>query len=317
MRRRAAIGKRTIVMVTIVVVLVAAVAVFEDLGQVNRTTTLSPNPGGSSPSSNITFSCTITGQPGGILLRVLSDANDTPIAGAVVNATNKPAFCNYSPATTQTTKTFTTNGHTNWYSLNSDNNLGYSFVVTYMDHTYQFTANLAPVSITCATLYVPSGHTDIQIGEFQTSCPLPTTSSSSSQQSASLTWFANYGVWNYAVTLSSDQITQGEDITALFVLTNFSNQNQTVDVDHPLVLPTIYSQNGTIIWTWTPPSYNDIENITASQALTQQITIPTHLLKAGQTYILSTYPGIGHVNPGVGPDIGSHLELNQTITILA
>jgi hypothetical protein len=112
---------------------------------------------------------------------VISDSNQTPIAGAQVAATNDPAYCGSDTSTvtvaanTQTTATFTTNG-TEWYSLNSLNNAGYSFVIKYSDNSYNFTAALAPLSETCATLFIPSGRTSVYTEGFQTS-PAACTSS--------------------------------------------------------------------------------------------------------------------------------------------
>ena len=294
---------------------------FFDTSSTAASTTLYPNPGGFTEASTTSslqqsVTCIISGQPGPIFLRVLSDSNQT-ITGAQVAATNEPAYCGNTPANSQTTVIFTTSSGTEWYPLNSGNNAGYSFVVTYAGQTYNFTAALRPVLATCATLYVPSGRTSISILVFQngsTACTsATTTTTSSSQQPASLTWYANYGVWNYAVTLTTNQIQQGQNITAIFTLTNFSNQNQTVDVDHPLVLPTIYTQSGTVVWAYPPLSYNEIENVTAGQAMTEQMILPTWMLQAGQSYILSTSPGIG--TPDFAVNIGSHLQLNQTITV--
>jgi hypothetical protein len=122
------------------------------------------------PVTKTTF-CSITGQPAGAFLRILSDSTRTPIAGAQVSATNRPAYCDSSsPATSQTTIAFTTNS-TEWYSLDTLNNAGYSFVVKYSGQTYTLTVDLRPVSGTCATLFIPSGRTNSTITGFQTTCP--------------------------------------------------------------------------------------------------------------------------------------------------
>ncbi len=119
--------------------------------------------------------CSITGQAGGAFLRVLSDSTQTPVVGAQVSATNKPAYCGSnqyttnSPANSQTTITFTTNS-TEWYSLDTLNNVGYSFTVRYSGQSYTLTIDLRPVSATCATLYVPSGKTNSTITGLQTAC---------------------------------------------------------------------------------------------------------------------------------------------------
>jgi hypothetical protein len=114
--------------------------------------------------------CSITGQAAGAFLRVLSDSTQAPVVGAQVYATNKPAYCDSStPAMSQSTITFTTNS-TEWYSLDTLNNAGYSFVVKYSGQSYSFTINLEPISGTCATLFVPSGHTNSTITGLETTC---------------------------------------------------------------------------------------------------------------------------------------------------
>jgi len=135
-----------------------------------RSTSSSSNTVSTTSTQTVTYQCIITGQPGGLFLRILSDSDQTQVAGAAVNATNQPAYCNNSPANVQTTTSFTTTAGTQWYSLDSQNDAGYSFVVTYLGQTYTFQASLRPASLTCATLYVPSGRTNVTITEFQNSC---------------------------------------------------------------------------------------------------------------------------------------------------
>jgi hypothetical protein len=116
-----------------------------------------------------TASCSISGQPGGLMLRILSNSTLQPVVGANVSATNTPASCDNTPATKQITMKFTTNG-TVWYSLPTDNDASYSFVVSYSNQNYNFNATLAPVSLICATLYLPSGKTNITNNGFQSTC---------------------------------------------------------------------------------------------------------------------------------------------------
>jgi hypothetical protein len=124
---------------------------------------------GPSGTSAESTSCSISSQPGPFLLRIISDSNQTPVVGAQVMATNNPIFCGDSPATTQTTLAFTTNG-TEWYSLSGENNLGYSVVITYSGQTYTFTGRLQPASVTCTTYFIPSGITNVTTRESQSTC---------------------------------------------------------------------------------------------------------------------------------------------------
>jgi hypothetical protein len=64
---------------------------------------------------------------------------------------------------------FTTNG-TEWLSLPSNNNYQYSFIANYQGQTFTLTASLGPVSLTCVTLYVPSGNTNITTTELANNC---------------------------------------------------------------------------------------------------------------------------------------------------
>ena len=130
----------------------------------------------SSESTQQSLTCIISGQPNDMFLRVVSDSNQTPVSGARVTATNEPASCGSDTSTvtvaanTQTSVIFTTSSGTEWYPLSGENNAGYMFIVTYDGQTYNFTALLRPLSATCATLFVPSGRTNVTITEFQSTC---------------------------------------------------------------------------------------------------------------------------------------------------
>jgi len=126
-------------------------------------------------TSYVSTYCTITGQPGGISVRFLNSSTMAPVPGVYIVAVNRPFYCSgYAgepayPATAQTATVFTTNS-VEWYPLSSDNNFAYSIAAFYGGHSYNFTANLRPVSFTCATLYIPSGQTNVTITTFGNSC---------------------------------------------------------------------------------------------------------------------------------------------------
>ena len=118
---------------------------------------------------------TLTVGPGSFSLRVVSDSNQTPASGAQVTATSIPA--SYLPANcqgTQTTFKFTTND-TEWYSLPANWYGGFSLVVRYSGQSYSFTVSLPVESLTCSSLYVPSGRTNSTLFTFQNDCPPTTT----------------------------------------------------------------------------------------------------------------------------------------------
>jgi hypothetical protein len=124
-------------------------------------------------TSYTSTSCIITGQPGGISVRFLNGNTMAPVAGVYVVALSTPFYCSggigLTPAGPQTVAIFTTNG-TEWYPLSSDNNAAYSITAFYAGHSYNFMANLRPVSFTCATLYLPSGQTNVTITTFGMPC---------------------------------------------------------------------------------------------------------------------------------------------------
>jgi hypothetical protein len=105
------------------------------------------------------------GQPGGAFLRVLNDSTSLPASGVSVTAVEHGYSSNCDVATAsafdwQTTYAFVTN-NTKWYPLNTLDAEGYLFTVVYSSHAYLFVAQLGPVINTCATLYLPSGKTNI------------------------------------------------------------------------------------------------------------------------------------------------------------
>lgn len=118
-----------------------------------------------SSTSTVSYTCHIPGGPAGAYLRILSDSTLEPVTGALVTATHSPASC-----TPESTRTYTTNS-TEWVPLDVTNDGHYNFTVSYSGHTYTFSAPLRPVSMTCTTLYVPSGRTNSTITEFKSTCP--------------------------------------------------------------------------------------------------------------------------------------------------
>jgi hypothetical protein len=134
-------------------------------------------------TTSLTGCPTLTVGPGSFSLRVVSDSNQTPVSGAQVTATSIPT--GYLPANcqgTQTTYKFTTND-TEWYSLPADWYGGFSLAVRYSGQSYSFTVSLPVESLTCSSLYVPSGMTNATRYTFQNDCPsMITTTSSGSPQ---------------------------------------------------------------------------------------------------------------------------------------
>lgn len=115
--------------------------------------------------------CVITGQADGFDLRVIWDSNQTPVVGAMVNATTHPDSVNGQPCGQPQSQYFTTSGGREWYSLGTYNIGGYSILVKYSGQSYTLTAGLSPLSTTCASLYLPSGRTNVTIAYLSSTCP--------------------------------------------------------------------------------------------------------------------------------------------------
>ncbi|HUI23504.1 MAG TPA: hypothetical protein VLY82_03825 [Nitrososphaerales archaeon] len=171
-----------VVAIVLAILVVGSLGVGYFVGNINqRTVTTTPTNIETSTATStkvvattyLSTYCTISGQPGGISVRFLNSTTLTPVNGAYVVAVNRPFLCSggttLTPAGPQTVTIFTTN-RSEWYPLSSDSNHAYSIAAFYAGHTYNFTADLRPVSITCATLYIPSGQTNVTITTFGNTC---------------------------------------------------------------------------------------------------------------------------------------------------
>jgi len=135
-RQRVAIARRIAVIIVIAVVAVAAVSITIFTQEHGSTT------------------CTFSAYPLALGIRVVSDTNQTPIAGASVAATGTPTLCDGIPATSQEKVTFVTNG-SEWYYLPSVDYSTYKFVVGYSGHSYDFSQGLGIEDVTCVSLSIP------------------------------------------------------------------------------------------------------------------------------------------------------------------
>jgi hypothetical protein len=122
-------------------------------------------------SSSASVMCTVSAPTGPFYFRALSDSGGVPIAGAKVAASNRPVLCNGSPLGDNVTIIFTT-GSAPWYSLRGDGlDSSWSVKVDYSARNYTLSTYLQPVSATCATIFLPSGRTNVTFYEFQSTCP--------------------------------------------------------------------------------------------------------------------------------------------------
>jgi len=167
--------------VALVILVAGSLGVGYFVGNINRqtVTTTTTNVETSTATSTevvttyLSTYCIISGQPVGISVRFLNSTTLTPVNGVYVVAVSRPFLCSgsstWTPSGPQTVTIFTTSG-SEWYPLSSDSNAAYSIAAFYAGHSYNFTADLRPVSMTCATLYIPSGQTNVTITEFGMSC---------------------------------------------------------------------------------------------------------------------------------------------------
>ena len=134
-----------------------------------------------------------------------------------------------------------------------------------------------------------------------------------------VTLYRTNGDWNFTVILNNTAVTKGHVIAALLNLTNISGQNQTVHVGGPLYNPTVYSQNGTIIWAANPSGVNLVTNWAYGPGRSQEWDVPTSSLQSGQTYFLNVWPLIGtNTTQAISAGqylIGEDLMINATFTV--
>lgn len=125
-------------------------------------------------ASTASFTCTDSAPTGPFFLRVLSDSTMEPVPGANVTATNRPVICNGTlPLADNVTVLFTT-GATEWYLLSSDGvDAAWSVTVKYDGQAYSLTENMNIISATCATLFLPSGRTNVTVYGYQSTCGPP------------------------------------------------------------------------------------------------------------------------------------------------
>jgi hypothetical protein len=76
------------------------------------------------------------------------------------------------------------------------------------------------------------------------------------------------------------------------MLTNIGPANQTIaNFVRPYINPEIYTANGSEVWAWDPPQVTwPSWIITSGQTLSQDVSIPTTQLNAGQTYSIEVVP---------------------------
>ena len=180
--------------------------------------------------------CVQLGQPGSIFIRVVSDANQSPIQDAHVTASyvasqyvsegSSDGACNWVlMSNSSITTSFTTN-NTQWYALPAQNvNMLYEYgiLVDYAGQGYSFGTHPSTETVKCVTLSIPSGIWNITSAGFQTTCP-PQTYSTTSTAATTTTFttgsvlynvtFQQIGACSPAVYVLPWSVTLGNEVRA-------------------------------------------------------------------------------------------------------
>jgi len=135
------------------------------------------------------------------------------------------------------------------------------------------------------------------------------------------------GNYSFAIRLNGTTVVKGQELSLFYNLTNISGQYQMVQEDGPLVIPTLYSENGSVAWFKLPQNVElglcPCGHLPSGFSQTGNLLIPTSNLTAGQKYVLSAGPLIGTYT---GPNndiqlipryysIGESLAINATIAV--
>jgi len=188
-------------------------------------------------------------------------------------------------------------------------------------------ASLAVVAILAGSVagYLGGSMNERATTTTSTLTEVSTTTTTLTVQTAELS--RSNGNYTFVIRLNGSTVVKGQEISLFYNLTNISGEYQRVQEVSPLVIPTIYSENGSVAWFLFPQhfEYSQAPNISLPNgfSLTSNLLIPTANLSAGQEYVLSIGPLIG---PFVGPNdtlgffaryypIGDSLMINTTIAV--
>ena len=99
------------------------------------------------------------------------------------------------------------------------------------------------------------------------------------------------GSWNFTATISSNSVPRGQSILLWANLTNIGPNVTFSEFVRPYINPEVYAANGTEVWAWNPaqstwPNWN----ITSGETTSQDVSIPTSQLVAGQSYFVTVAP---------------------------
>jgi hypothetical protein len=99
------------------------------------------------------------------------------------------------------------------------------------------------------------------------------------------------GSWNFTATISSNSVPSGQSILLWANLTNIGPSVTFSEFARPYINPEVYAANGTEVWAWNPPQSTWPNwNITSGETTSQDVSIPTSQLVAGQSYFVTVAP---------------------------
>jgi len=99
------------------------------------------------------------------------------------------------------------------------------------------------------------------------------------------------GSWNFTATISSNSVPRGQSILLWANLTNIGPNVTFSEFVRPYINPEVYAANGTEVWAWNPPESTWPNwNITSGETTSQDVSIPTSQLLAGQSYYITVAP---------------------------
>jgi hypothetical protein len=134
----------------------------------------------------------------------------------------------------------------------------------------------------------------------------------------------NNGNYSFAIRLNGTTVARGEIISLLYNFTNTSGQSLKGYEIYPLVVPTLYYENGSVVRGYLPISFSESWSATLpnGHSLTGNVYILTAQLTAGQKYVLSVGPLIGPFNGPSGYDlmassytVGKSMMINATLVV--
>jgi len=127
------------------------------------------------------------------------------------------------------------------------------------------------------------------------------------------------GDWDFSIRLQNPLTAMGQGFALSYNLTNVSGQPQMVHVVAPLINPTIYSANGSVVWAWNPPTMNYFTTIPSRPGnWSAPLDVSTSGLGPGR-YVLSVWPliGVNTTSPVEAGNysIGESLMVNDTFVV--